>query len=253
MLDLAVAVRVRVEMPAVPAQQQAHRQEHDHQTHERLGAVLHRVRQVRAEQDDRQPEQRQRDRMAEPPGHAEPPRPARAVLGIGRDQRRDRGQVIGVGRVPQAQHQRDHQHQRQRLAAGQLRYPLVKPEHPDVPPPRRAAPPPRRAARRRCRRRSAAAARAPAPAGPPSSSSADVRSSSRRFWNTPPDSTTVPTSPPAAPAARRRRPSPARPRCGSGRPRPGPSARRHVAASAADGGRASITSGARPSSATGSE
>jgi hypothetical protein len=128
-LDLAVAVRVGVEPAAPPAQQEPRREEHDHEPDERLGRPLRGVRQVRVEQHDRQPEQGEGDRVPEPPREPEPPGAAHAAVGLGRDQRGDRGEVIGVGRVAQPEQQRDHEHQAEGLPVRQLGDPRVKAEH----------------------------------------------------------------------------------------------------------------------------
>jgi hypothetical protein len=124
-LDLAVAMRVNMKTATAPAQQQPDREEHDHQPDERLGAPLDRLGQVSAEDDDRQPEDGQRQCMARPPGHAEPSGPLAAAGRVGCDQGRYRGQMVRVGGVPEAEQQRHGEGDEQRLSLGQAREALV--------------------------------------------------------------------------------------------------------------------------------
>ena len=145
---LAVAVWVRVEVAAPPAEQQAQGEHHDHHPDGGLGRALERLGQVGLEQHDRQAEEGERERVAGSPRQAEPAGAACAVLGVRRDQRGNGGEVVGVGRVPQPQEQRHQQGERHAAALGELGDPFVKPEHRSPPRPS-AGRPPRPAARRR--------------------------------------------------------------------------------------------------------
>ena len=77
--------------------------------------------QVRLEQHDREAEEGERRARGRSPREAEPAGAARAVLGVGRDQRGHGGQVVGVGRVAQAEQQRHEQDERQRRRPGRAR------------------------------------------------------------------------------------------------------------------------------------
>ncbi len=71
--------------------------------------------------------------MPEPPGEAEPPRAPRAApLVPGEDERRERGQVVGVGGVAKAEQQRHREREDQRAAGADVRDPIVEAEHAQV-------------------------------------------------------------------------------------------------------------------------
>ena len=67
--------------------------------------------------------------MADAPREPELSRPASGALLVACDERRDRYQVIRVGRVTEPDQDRDGQHDHDRRAVGRRREPLVEPEH----------------------------------------------------------------------------------------------------------------------------
>ena len=148
-------------------------------------AALEPAGQFLLERDQREPDDQQRRRVADAPPGAEPGRGPHVAL-VGGDQRGDRDEVVGVGGVPQPEHERDRQRHQQRRALDQVREPVVErldrleQAGPSAAPPAPRQPPP---GRTRSRRRSAAAARGRARAARARASRAAVRSSSRRFWN----------------------------------------------------------------------
>jgi hypothetical protein len=105
--DRAVGVDVDVERAAPPAPQQLHPEHGDGQPDRRLDELLHPVGQPQLEEHDRQPEGQQREAVADTPGGPEPPRDASIALVAPGDEGRHRHEVVGVGRVPQAQDERD--------------------------------------------------------------------------------------------------------------------------------------------------
>ena len=136
MLHRAMAMNVGVEAARAPVQQEPDRQRHDHDADRQLGAPLHAVGQVGAEQHDRQAEGEQRGRVAQPPSEAQAPGAARAALLVGGDQRRDRGEVVGIGGVAQPEEDGDGAHHQRGASVPERGDLLVEPEHQ---PPLRAA------------------------------------------------------------------------------------------------------------------
>ena len=67
MRHTVVLVAVDVEVAAPPTNEEAYRENDDHDRDGRLGCLLNAVRQEPVEQDDRQPEEKERRRMAESP------------------------------------------------------------------------------------------------------------------------------------------------------------------------------------------
>lgn len=128
----AVSMAMRVELAAPPAHQQTHGQNHDNDADRQLGRAGHGLRQVPPEEDHRQAAGEERDRVAQPPGQAQHAGAAGAVasVAIPEHQRRERGQVVGIGRVPQTQQDRDGE--RHALTAAQScqpRQPIIETEH----------------------------------------------------------------------------------------------------------------------------
>ena len=123
--NLPVAVRVRVKVSAMPAKQQAHRQDGGHDADEKLGAARQRRWHLHPQQDERQAEGKQRAGVPETPKQSETRRTSPTLTIIGEDQRRDRGEVIGVGRVTRAEKQGDDQTKRH-AAPAEPAYPSVK-------------------------------------------------------------------------------------------------------------------------------
>src|ERR1700704_1668728 len=87
-LHRAVAVRVHVEIAAVPTNEQANRQGHDDKTDSRLGRALDRIREVPAKEYDRESEGEQRGGMAQPPGQTEFGSSARPIPRVSQEERR---------------------------------------------------------------------------------------------------------------------------------------------------------------------
>jgi hypothetical protein len=121
----AVLMPVRVEIAALPAHEQPHRQSDDRQADDGLGGALRHIRQTAAEEDDRQTEEEQRDRMAKAPEKAQKPCTAAAPVVVGQDQRGNRGEVIGIRRVPRAEQHGDGERQAE-AAATEVQNPLIK-------------------------------------------------------------------------------------------------------------------------------
>src|SRR5438105_1055170 len=114
---------------AVPTQEQEHGEQDDHEADTRLGRPLHALGQVGAVEDHRQAEDEQRRRMAEPPGQAEPRCATGCALPAGRDHRRDRGEMIWIARVPQAEEHRHTDDDQQRRPVREGGDPVVEAEH----------------------------------------------------------------------------------------------------------------------------
>ena len=99
--------RRRVEVPAPPADEQPDGERDDHEADERLGALLDVPGQVRREEDDRQAEREERQRVPAAPCEAEPRRLASPWSRLPAATSRDRGEVVWVGRMAQAEEHRD--------------------------------------------------------------------------------------------------------------------------------------------------
>ena len=81
--------------------------------------------QLRLERDQRDADGEQRAGVAEPPPRAQPGGPARVAV-VGRHQRGDRHEVVGVGRVAQPEHEGDPEGDDQRRAVDEAGEPLVQ-------------------------------------------------------------------------------------------------------------------------------
>jgi hypothetical protein len=127
-LELAVAVAVHVVVAAVPAHQESRGDGDDHQPDRELGDALRGLRQQDAEDHDGQPEREQRRGMPQAPRKAEAPGAPRAVGLIAGHEHRDRRQVVGIGRVAQAEEQRDEEREHP-AAAGEIGNAMVEAEH----------------------------------------------------------------------------------------------------------------------------
>ena len=99
----AMRVRMKVEVAAAPANQQSDGKEDDQGGNRGLGPLLEALRQVRLEEQDRQPENDECEGMAEAPEDAELGRAAAGSFPAGGDERGDRRDVIRVGRVTQSE------------------------------------------------------------------------------------------------------------------------------------------------------
>ncbi len=113
-----------------PAHEQPNGEERDERRHGCLRPALHEVRQVPLREEDRHAEGDERHRMAEPPRRSEPGGCARRTFSPRDDERRDRGEVVGVGRVAQTEQRRDQHDDQDRPLVGDSCDPFVEPEHP---------------------------------------------------------------------------------------------------------------------------
>src|SRR5919206_1182682 len=127
---LAVEVCMGVKGTAAPADEKPDREPDDQEAHRRLGRPLHGLREVRAVEDDRQPEREQRGGVPEAPREAERTRAARRALLARGDECRHCGQVVQVSRVAKAEHDRHEDDDEERRPVRERSDPLVEPEHP---------------------------------------------------------------------------------------------------------------------------
>ena len=109
------AVVVVLAVAVQPADEHAQREQHDDDADGLLGGRLERRRERRAEQDQRQADHEQRGGVAGAPDGAEAGGGARAARVPG-DERRDRHQVVGVGRVAQPEQEGDAERDDERRA-----------------------------------------------------------------------------------------------------------------------------------------
>ena len=113
--EAAVRVSMDVEGAMPPSEEQAGREADDQESDPDLCRPLKLGRQITVEQDDRQPERDQRRPVAEAPRQTQDPGPPGAPAGVVQDEGRDRGQVIGIGRVREPEEERD---EKRRFAQG---------------------------------------------------------------------------------------------------------------------------------------
>ena len=98
------------EHAVAPADEQPNREEDDQRRDRGLRALLDPLGEEPLGEEDRQAEGDERDGVAEaPPGPEPGGRPGRP-LATGRDERRHRGEVVGVGRVTEPEQRRDEDH-----------------------------------------------------------------------------------------------------------------------------------------------
>ena len=129
MVLVLVGVRVQVEVAVPPADEQPDREEDDQRRDGGLGALLQALREELLEEQDREAEEDERERVPEAPERAEPGRcPAGALL-PGGDECRDRGDVVGIRRVAQAEQGRDEDHDEDGAAGREDGDRVVEPEH----------------------------------------------------------------------------------------------------------------------------
>ena len=86
------------------------------------------------EQHERHPEGDEREGVTGAPGESEENGPARTAPSVGEHERRDRGQVIGVGRMAEAEQQRDRERKADAASVAQLGDAVVEAEHAGQPP-----------------------------------------------------------------------------------------------------------------------
>ena len=103
---VVVAVGVGVEVTAPPAKEQPCGEEDYDDTDQSLRSLLYRPRQVTSQQHERKADENQGRAVPEPPGKAHRAGLSRrSGIPFGGDERGNRGQVVGVGGVPQTQRQ----------------------------------------------------------------------------------------------------------------------------------------------------
>jgi hypothetical protein len=100
---------MNVEVAPAPADEQAHGERHDHRADGELGHAPDDRRKVPFEQDEWQPDRQQRRSVAEPPAEPQSARQPRLVRLVGEHEAGDGGQVVGVGRMAEAEQQRGQQ------------------------------------------------------------------------------------------------------------------------------------------------
>ena len=127
----AVCVRVRMEaeLAAAPAQEQPEREVDDDESDRRLGDLLNALRKNVTEEQHGQPECEQRHRVAKAPGEPELGGTARRAFPAARDEGRDGGEVIRVGRMTEPEQHRDGKNHPDRSAVGDFGDSLVQAEH----------------------------------------------------------------------------------------------------------------------------
>ena len=110
MVLVLVGVRMQVEVAVPPTHKEPERQEHDQRGDGRLGALLHPLRQELLEEEDRQSEEHERERVTESPERPEPGCcPTRALLPRG-NERGHCGDVVGIRRMTEAEERSDEDH-----------------------------------------------------------------------------------------------------------------------------------------------
>ena len=128
-LLVLVRMSVQVEVAVPPADEEPDREEHDQRRHRGLGALLHALRQELLEEQDRQAEQHERERMTEAPEHAEPRRARLDALLARGDERRHGCDVVRVGRVTEPEQCRDEDHDEDGASAREVHDRVVEAEH----------------------------------------------------------------------------------------------------------------------------
>ena len=129
MVLVLVGVRVQVEVAVPPADEEPERQEHDQRGDGRLGALLHPLGQELLEEEDRQPEQHERERVAEAPERAEPGCcPAGALLPRGNERGHCRD-VVGIRGMTEAEERGDEDHDEDGAPGREIGDRVVETEH----------------------------------------------------------------------------------------------------------------------------
>jgi hypothetical protein len=99
----AVDMRVGVVMPPFPTQEQACRQKYDDQADRYFSTLKQASWKPAREQQQGNPEGEQCGCMADAPGQPEHAGASSAIRAPGEDNRRDGGQVVRIGRMPDAE------------------------------------------------------------------------------------------------------------------------------------------------------
>ena len=99
-LLLGMRVRMEIEVAVSPAHEEADSEKDDEGGDSGLRSLLHPLGEVSLSEEDRHAEHDERDAVADSPPCAQPRRGSRRPLPTRGDERRHRGDVIRVGRVP---------------------------------------------------------------------------------------------------------------------------------------------------------
>jgi hypothetical protein len=105
----AMDMGMMVKLSAPPPNQQPGREDDDDQPNGSLGQLVHRRREITAEQYQRQAEGKQSSRVAGPPRKPQDSGSAQAGFWLVQKQRGDRREMVGVGRVTEPEQQGHHQ------------------------------------------------------------------------------------------------------------------------------------------------
>jgi len=116
---------MRAESPPMPPHEQRQRESDNERSNRRLRSPLDGSGQVRAVEHDRKAEGEERRAVTYPPCKPEPRCGAPVAGGQGRDRR----EMVGIGGVPEAEEQRDAEHDEERRAVRRTREGVVEPEH----------------------------------------------------------------------------------------------------------------------------
>jgi len=129
MVLVLMGVRVQVEVAMSPAHEEPQRQEHDQRGHGRLGALLHPLGQELLEEEDRQPEEHEGERVAEAPERPQPGcRPAGALLPRGNERGHCRD-VVGVRGMTEPEQRGDEDHDQDGAPGRKMGDRVVETEH----------------------------------------------------------------------------------------------------------------------------
>jgi hypothetical protein len=123
----AMTMDVRMEVPAMPPQQQPPGQNHNRDSNRGLCYLLERSRQIPAEQHHRETKGHQRYGMPQPPSQAQEPGPARSRPPVTQEERGHCCEVVRVGRVPQPE-QNGHD-ERGKTGISEVADPIIQAEH----------------------------------------------------------------------------------------------------------------------------
>ena len=109
-------VHVCLEDAAPPADDEPRAERDDHEPDRGLRPALHRRGQIRPVEDDRDAEDEECRRVAEPPGQAEPAGAADAACVVACDERRHRCEVVRIACVAEAEYARGREDEQERRA-----------------------------------------------------------------------------------------------------------------------------------------
>ena len=125
----AVLVRVDVEHPSSPSDEESDCQIHDHDGDGRLSSLLNAFREVSVEKQHGQAEGDQGQRVTQPPRETQLSGPAGGTLFSARQQRGHGSEVIGIGGVAKAEQHGNHDDDPDRRPVGESGNSVVEAEH----------------------------------------------------------------------------------------------------------------------------